>query len=61
MAGPLYDLQPSKRGRTSGLSRTSVVLRPGAEGQSLATERTRLRGSVVRVAGGGVDRLNALW
>jgi hypothetical protein len=36
MAGPLYRLQRSKRGRTSGLSRISVVPRPGSEGQSLA-------------------------
>ena len=36
MAGPLYGLQRSKRGRMSGLSRIPVVLRPGSEGQSLA-------------------------
>jgi hypothetical protein len=36
VAGPLYRLQRSRRRRTSGLSRTSVVLRRGSEGQSLA-------------------------
>ena len=48
MPGPLCGLQRSKRGRMSGLSRIPVVLRPGSEGQRLAMERTRLRGSALR-------------
>ena len=36
MAGPLSALQRWKDARMSGLSRSSVVLRPGTEGQSLA-------------------------
>ena len=36
MAGPLYGLQRSKRGRMSGLSGVAVVRRPGREGQRVA-------------------------
>jgi hypothetical protein len=36
MAGPLYGLQRSKRGRTSGLSPMPVALKPGSEEQRLA-------------------------
>jgi hypothetical protein len=40
VAGPLCGLQRSKHARTSGLSRISVVLIPGSEGQNLAQELT---------------------
>jgi hypothetical protein len=36
MAGPLSGVQRSKHDRMSGLSRISVVLIPGSEGQNLA-------------------------
>jgi hypothetical protein len=39
MTGPLYGCQRSKRARMSGLSGVAVVVRLGAERQSLATSR----------------------
>jgi hypothetical protein len=43
-ANPLCGPKRSKRGRTSGLRRVAVVVRPGSEGQSLAYKASKLAG-----------------